>query len=104
MKRAITLLAVSVALALPPLALASEELAKKNNCLACHTVDKKILGPAYLEIAAKYENTPENVTMLVDKVRNGGTGNWGQIPMPPNPMVSEEDAKTLVEWVLSLKE
>ena len=65
-------------------------------------MDKKILGPSYKDIAAKYENTPENIQMLVDKVRNGGSGNWGQIPMPPNPMVSEGDAKTLVEWVLSL--
>lgn len=102
MKTAVTIFAVATWLALPQLAMASEELAQKNNCLACHTVDKKVLGPAYKDIAAKYENTPENVEMLTDKVRSGGSGNWGQIPMPPNPMVSEEDAKTLVEWVLSL--
>lgn len=102
MKTAVTMFAVATWLALPQLAMASEELAQKSNCLACHTVDKKVLGPAYKDIAAKYENTPENVTMLVEKVRNGGSGNWGQIPMPPNPLVSEEDAKTLVEWVLSM--
>ena len=102
MNKAVMIFVVAIGLALPQFAAASEELAQKNNCLACHTVDKKILGPAYKEIAAKYENTPENVDMLVEKVRNGGTGNWGQIPMPPNPMVSEEDANTLVEWILSL--
>lgn len=86
---------------LPFAVAASEELAKKSNCLACHKVNQKVVGPAYKDIAAKYENTPENVQMLVEKVRNGGTGTWGQIPMPPNPMLSEEDANTLVEWVLS---
>ena len=93
---------LGIALTLPFIASASEELAKKNNCLACHTVDKKVLGPAYKDVAAKYENTPENVEMLVGKVKNGGSGNWGQVPMPPNPTVSDEDAKTIVEWVLSL--
>jgi cytochrome c len=92
---------LGVSLSLPFMASANEELAKKNNCLACHTVDKKILGPAYKDVAAKYENNPENVTMLVEKVKKGGSGNWGQMPMPPNPMVSDADAKTLVEWVLS---
>ncbi|MDA9983423.1 cytochrome C biogenesis protein CcsA [Gammaproteobacteria bacterium] len=87
---------LGVSLSLPFIASANEELAKKSNCLACHTVDKKILGPAYKDVAAKYENNPENVTMLVEKVKKGGSGNWGQ-----NPMISDEDAKTLVEWVLS---
>lgn len=104
MKTVVKIFIVATWLTLPQLAFASEELAQKSNCLACHTVDKKILGPSYKDIAAKYENTPENLAMLAEKVRNGGSGNWGQIPMPPNPMVSEEDAKTLVEWVMSLKE
>ena len=96
--KAVTL---GVALSLPFLVSANEELAKKSNCLACHTVDKKILGPAYKDVAAKYENNPETVNMLVDKIKKGGSGTWGQMPMPPNPMISDEDAKTLVEWVLT---
>ena len=102
MKKISITLALAVALMFSVSVKASEELAKKNNCLACHTVDKKVLGPAYKEIAAKYENDAATVDMLVDKVKNGGTGNWGQIPMPPNPMVSDEDAAALVEWILSL--
>ncbi|MDH3694415.1 MAG: c-type cytochrome [Gammaproteobacteria bacterium] len=84
------------------IATASEELAGKNNCLSCHTVDKKILGPAFIEIAAKYKDDAAAEEMLVDRVKNGGTGNWGQVPMPPNPTLSDEDAVTLVQWVLSL--
>lgn len=100
------ILTVSVAfllLALSQLSLASEELAQKSNCVACHMVDTGVVGPSYKDIAAKYESDPATVQMLVDKVRNGGSGTWGDIPKPPNPAVSEEDAKTLVEWVLSLK-
>lgn len=89
-------------LSIPFTVSANEELAQKSNCLACHQVDKKILGPAYKDIAAKYDNDAATVQTLTDKVRNGGSGNWGQIPMPPNPLVSEEDAKTLVEWILAM--
>jgi len=93
---------ISAALATTSIAAANEELAGKSNCLACHTVDKKVLGPAFKDIAAKYKDDATAAEMLVDKVKSGGTGNWGQVPMPPNPMLSDEDAKTLVDWVLSL--
>lgn len=91
-----------ITLTLPLYASANEELAKKSNCLACHKVDAKLIGPSYKEIAAKYDaSDAATVDMLVEKVMKGGVGTWGQIPMPPNPMVSQEDAKTLVEWLLA---
>ena len=82
---------------------ANEELAKKNACTACHSVDKKVVGPAFKEVAAKYRGNPKAEAMLVDKVKKGGVGVWGQVPMPPNSTVSDADIKTLVKWVLSLK-
>ena len=84
-------------------AFASEALAKKYNCLACHSVDKKLVGPAYTDVAAKYKGDAGAEAKLVAKVKNGGTGTWGQIPMPPNSTVPDADVKTLVKWVLSLK-
>ena len=80
---------------------ASEELAKKYMCLTCHTVDKKLVGPAYHEVAAKYKGDKGAEARLVDKVKKGGVGVWGQIPMPPNDKVPDADLKTLVKWVLS---
>jgi len=79
---------------------ANEELAKKHNCLACHQIDKKSVGPAYKEIAKKYKGQADAVTKLTEKVRKGGSGVWGPVPMAPNPAVSDADLKTLVEWVL----
>ena len=80
---------------------ADEALAKKHNCLACHTVDKKVVGPAYKDIAAKYKG--QNVAAkLQDKVKKGGQGVWGPVPMPPNPAVPDADIKTLVDWILKL--
>lgn len=84
-------------------ALAQEDLMKKNACNACHAVDKKLVGPAFKEVAAKYRGDPKAEAMLVDKVKKGGVGVWGQVPMPPNPQVSDADAKALVKWILSLK-
>jgi cytochrome c len=84
-------------------ALASEALAKKYNCLTCHAVDKKLIGPGYLEVAAKYKGDAGAEAKLIAKVKNGGTGTWGQIPMPPNATVPDADIKTLVKWVLSVK-
>jgi cytochrome c len=84
-------------------ALASEELAKKNACTACHAVDKKLVGPAYKEVAAKYKGNAKAQAMLEEKVKKGGSGVWGQVPMPPNSAVKDEDVKALVKWVLSLK-
>lgn len=82
---------------------ASADLAKAKNCVACHALDKKLVGPAYKDVAAKYANDKEAVAKLTRKVREGGTGVWGQIPMPPNPQVSAEEAETLVKWVLTVK-
>jgi len=84
-------------------ALASEALAKKYNCLACHAVDKKLIGPSYADVAAKYKGDAGAEAKLVAKVKNGGAGVWGQVPMPPNPAVPDADIKTLVKWVLSTK-
>lgn len=78
-------------------------LAKSKNCLACHAVDKKLVGPAYKDVAAKYAGDAGAEAKLIEKVMKGGKGVWGPIPMPPNPQVSAAEAKTLVEWVLSQK-
>ena len=79
----------------------AKALAQSKNCLACHAIDKKLVGPAYTEVAKKYKGNKDAEAMLVKKVINGGGGVWGTIPMPPNP-VKEDEAKLLVEWVLSL--
>ena len=84
-------------------ALADEKLAQSKNCLACHQMDKKLVGPAYKDVAAKYKDDKDAEARLVKKVMAGGTGVWGQIPMPPNPQVSEAEAKTLVKWILAMK-
>lgn len=82
--------------------IADEALAKSKNCLACHSVDNKIIGPAFKEIAAKYKGDDGAVATLSNKVKNGGSGTWGQMPMPPNAAVSDADIETLVSWILSL--
>jgi len=87
----------------PMSAEASMELARSKNCIACHSVDKQVLGPAYKEVAAKYAGDKEALARLTKKVREGGVGVWGQIPMPANPQVTEAEAQTLAKWVLSLK-
>ena len=84
-------------------AYAQADLAQKKNCMACHAVDKKLVGPAYKDVAAKYAGQSDAEDKLAQKVIKGGTGVWGQIPMPPNPQVSEAEAKQLVKWVLSQK-
>jgi len=81
---------------------ASQALAEKQGCTACHQVDKKIIGPTYNDVAKKYKGDKEAAAKLAVKVKKGGAGVWGPIPMPPNDKVSDADAKTLVDWVLSL--
>jgi cytochrome c len=93
---------IGLAVAASP-ALANEELAKKNACTACHAIDKKLVGPAYKDVAAKYRGDAKAQAALEEKVKKGGVGVWGQVPMPPNSHVKDEDIKTLVKWVLSLK-
>lgn len=80
-----------------------EALVKKSDCLACHNVSQKIVGPAYKNVAAKYAPTEENIEMLADKIINGGSGVWGAVPMSPHPAVSKADAKEMVKYILSLK-
>jgi cytochrome c len=82
---------------------ANADLAKAKNCFACHTVDKKIVGPAYKDVAKKYASDKGAAERLAKKVREGGVGVWGSVPMPANPQVSDADARTLVQWVLTQK-
>lgn len=82
---------------------ASDELARSKNCVACHAADRKVLGPSYREIAAKYARDAVAVEKLSAKVQKGGAGVWGPIPMPPQPGVSPADAETLVRWILTHK-
>lgn len=84
-------------------AVASQDLAQKKNCMACHAVDKKLVGPAYKEVAKKYAGQKDAPAKLAEKIQKGGTGVWGQVPMPANPQVNADEAKTLAAWVLSSK-
>jgi len=81
---------------------AATQLLTKYNCQACHAVDKKLVGPAYKDVAAKYAGDAGALAKLEQKVKTGGSGVWGQIPMPPNN-VPDADLKTLVEWILAKK-
>jgi len=82
---------------------ANQDLAQKKNCMACHAVDKKLVGPAYKEVAAKYAGQKDAVDKLAAKVVKGGSGVWGQVPMPANPQVNDAEAKQLVQWIMTLK-
>lgn len=81
---------------------ANEDLAKKHNCLACHLIDKKSVGPAYKEVVKKYKGQADAVAKLSDKVKKGGQGVWGPVPMPPNAAVPDADVKALVEWIMKM--
>jgi len=84
-------------------AAADQALAQKSGCMACHSVDKKVLGPAYKDVAAKYKGQADAEAKLVDKVKKGGSGVWGPIPMPANsPQVKDEDIKKIVHWILAM--
>jgi len=78
-------------------------LVAQSDCLTCHKVDEKLIGPTYRDVANKYENTEANVKMLAEKIIKGGTGVWGQVAMTPHPAVTPADAETMVKYVLSLK-
>jgi cytochrome c len=82
-------------------AMANLDLAKKSNCMSCHTVDKKLVGPAYKDVAAKYKGQADAVKKLSAKVKAGGKGAWGEVPMPPNAAVKDADIETLVKWILA---
>jgi cytochrome c len=101
MKRALFALLTATALAGP--AFADQALATAKNCMACHAVDKKLVGPAYKDVAAKYAGQKDAVDKLSVKIMKGGAGVWGPVPMPANTQVSDAEAKKLAAWVLSLK-
>ena len=82
---------------------ADQALAQKNACMSCHGVDKKIVGPAFKEVAKKYAGDKTARDKLAAKVKAGGKGVWGEVPMPPNPNLKPEDANKIIDWVLSLK-
>lgn len=101
MKRALIVFASVLAVSAP--ALADEALAKTKNCMACHAVDKKLVGPAYKDVAKKYAGDAKAADMLATKIVKGGSGVWGAVPMPANAQVSEAEAKKLAAWVLGMK-
>jgi len=103
MKTVLMTAASAALLVMSGMASADQALAQKNACMSCHGVDKKIVGPAFKEIAKKYAGDKTAEAKLVAKVKTGGKGVWGEIPMPPNPQVKAEDAQKIVAWVLSLK-
>ena len=97
------LIVTALAMIASSASMANLELAKSKNCVACHSVDNKLIGPAYKEVAKKYAGQKDAESKLVQKVLKGGSGVWGAIPMPPNPQVTEAEAKTLVKWIMSIK-
>ncbi len=99
---------IAFALALAGIAAAAaaqsaDDLLKKHACVSCHAVDKKLVGPSYKDVAAKYRGQKDADKLLAEKVKKGGVGVWGQIPMPPNANVSDADMKVLVAYILSIK-
>jgi len=82
---------------------ASEELAKKHACFACHTLDKKMVGPSYRDVAAKYRGDQSAPAKLAERVKKGSQGVWGNVPMPPNTAVPDADVNALVKWILAQK-
>lgn len=102
MKKILIAFAFSAAAAAAP-AMADQALAQSKNCMACHAVDKKLVGPSFKDVAAKYAGQKDAADKLAVKVVKGGSGVWGPVPMPANPQVNEADAKKLVAWVLAQK-
>jgi cytochrome c len=96
------LLALAAAAAVAP-AMADQALATAKNCMACHAVDKKVVGPSYKDVASKYAGDKTAADKLAAKIVKGGSGVWGPVPMPANPQVNEAEAKKLAAWVLSQK-
>lgn len=101
MKRLLLALVAAVSVTAP--AMADQALATSKNCMACHAIDKKLVGPSYKDVAAKYKADKSAADKLAVKVIKGGSGAWGPVPMPANPQVSDAEAKKLVAWVLSQK-
>ncbi|MGH8832804.1 MAG: c-type cytochrome [Polaromonas sp.] len=104
MKRILLAIAsVAAGFAVSTPALADLQLATAKNCMACHAVDKKLVGPSYKDVAAKYAGQKDAVDKLAAKVIKGGSGVWGPVPMPANPQVSPDEAKKLAAWILTQK-
>ena len=101
MKRSLITLALTLSVAAP--AMADLALATSKNCMACHAVDKKLVGPAYKEVAAKYAGQKDAVDKLAAKIIKGGSGVWGPVPRPANAQVNDAEAKKLAAWVLNQK-
>lgn len=101
MKTVMTAAITALMLGLGGVASADQGLAQKNACMSCHGVDKKIVGPAFKEVAAKYKGKGMEAT-LAKHVKEGTKGNWGQVPMPPNPQVKDEDIKKIIGWIMTL--
>jgi cytochrome c len=101
MKKVLLSATLSLLCAAP--AMADLALATSKNCMSCHAVDRKLLGPAFKDVAAKYKDDKGALDMLATKIMKGGSGVWGPVPMPANNQVSEADAKKLAAWVLSTK-
>ncbi|MFN4120576.1 c-type cytochrome [Acidovorax sp.] len=101
MKRTLITLALTLSVVAP--AMADQALATSKNCMACHAVDKKLVGPSYKEVAAKYAGQKDAVDKLAAKIIKGGAGVWGPVPMPANAQVNDADAKKLAAWVLTQK-
>ena len=101
MKKALFALAALAALSAP--AMADQALATAKNCMTCHAVDKKLVGPSYKEVAAKYSGQRDAADKLAVKILKGGSGVWGPVPMPANAQVNEAEAKKLASWVLTQK-
>ena len=101
--KSLIILSVAIGAAFASPAFANADLAKNKNCMACHAVDKKVVGPAYKEVAAKYAEQKNAAALLTKKIRRGGTGVWGEDVMPPQPQVSAAEASALAKYVLSLK-
>ena len=97
------LLCIAAAALTSNVAMANADLAKSKNCLACHAVANKVLGPAYKDVAAKYAGQPDAQAQLMESIRKGSAGKWGEVPMPPHPKLSDADVKKLAAWVLSAK-
>ncbi|MBO9679994.1 c-type cytochrome [Paenacidovorax monticola] len=101
MNRTLITLAMAMSVAAP--AMADQALATAKNCMACHAVDKKLVGPSYKDVAAKYAGQKDAVDKLAAKIIKGGSGVWGPVPMPANTQVNDAEAKKLAAWVLTLK-
>lgn len=101
--KAVITVAVAAGMLVAAPAFAAEDLAQAKNCMACHHVTNKLVGPSYQEVAQKRAGEDNAVAILAEKIQKGGAGVYGPVPMPPNPMVSDEEAIKLAEWILTFQ-